>query len=114
MEIIDLGPLTLKIIWCETLLCVVNELVCYIKSHFGELDQNIAVHEHNTHQKLNLLVQFCRTNVSKNGAVNMGTRLYNKIPNKIREVGKLRQFKRVFRSYSVQHVFYLVEEYMLS
>jgi hypothetical protein len=23
------------------------ELVCYIKSHFGELDQNIVVHNHN-------------------------------------------------------------------
>jgi hypothetical protein len=33
---------------------------------------------------------------------------------KIREVGKMRQFKRVFRSNLVQHVFYSVEEYMLS
>jgi hypothetical protein len=84
-------------------------LVCYIKSHFGELDQNIAIHNHNTRQKLNLHVQFCRTNVSKNGVMNMGIKLYNKIPNKIWEVGKLRQFKRVFRSYLVQHVFYLVK-----
>jgi hypothetical protein len=30
------------------------------------------------------------------------------------EVGKMRQFKRVFRLYLVQLVFYLVEEYMLS
>jgi hypothetical protein len=89
------------------------ELVCYIKSHFGELDQNIAVHNHNTCQKLNLHVQFCRTNVSKNGVMIMEIKLYNKIRNKIREVGKMRQFKRVFRSYLVQHVFYSVEEYML-
>jgi hypothetical protein len=88
------------------------ELVCYITSHFGELDQNIAVHNHSTRQKLNLHVQFCRTNVSKNGVMNMGIKLYNKIPNKIREIGKMRQFKRVFTSYLVQHVFYLVEEYM--
>jgi hypothetical protein len=39
--------------------------LCYIKTHFGELDQNIAVHNHNTRQKLNLHVQFCRTNVSQ-------------------------------------------------
>jgi hypothetical protein len=65
-------------------------------------------------KKLNLHVQFCSTNVSKNGVMNMGIRLYNKIPNKIMEVRKMRQFKRVFRSYSVQHVFYWVEEYMLS
>jgi hypothetical protein len=64
------------------------ELVCYIKSHFGELDPNIVVHNHNTCQKLNLHAQFCRTNVFKNGVMNMGIRLYNKIPIKIREVGK--------------------------
>jgi hypothetical protein len=90
------------------------ELVCYIKSHFGELDQNIAVHNHNTRQKLNLYVQFCRTNAYGNGVMNMEIKLYNNIPNKIREIGKMRQFKRVFRSYLVQHVFYSVEEYMLS
>jgi hypothetical protein len=69
------------------------ELVCYIKSHFGEVDQNIAVHNHNTRQKLNLHVQFCRTNVSKNGAMNMGIRLYNKMPNKIRGVRKMRNLR---------------------
>jgi hypothetical protein len=51
------------------------ELVCYIKSHFGELDQNIVGHNHNTCQNLNLHVQFCRTNVSKNGVMNMGIRI---------------------------------------
>jgi hypothetical protein len=56
----------------------------------------------------------CRTNVSKNGVMNTAIRLYNKIPNKIREIGKMRQFKSVFSSYLVQHVFYSVEEYMLS
>jgi hypothetical protein len=71
------------------------ELERYIKSHFGELDQNIAVHNHNTCQKLNLHVQFCRINVFKNGVMNMGMRLYNKIPKKIRELGKMRQIKSV-------------------
>jgi hypothetical protein len=46
--------------------------------HFGELDQNIAVHNHNKRQKLNILVQFCRTNVSKDGVMNLGIKLYNK------------------------------------
>jgi hypothetical protein len=45
-------------------------------------------------------------NIKINNVMNMGIKLYNKIPNKIREVGKMRQFKRVFRSYLVQHVFY--------
>jgi hypothetical protein len=48
-----------------------------------------------------------------NGVMNRGTRLYDRIPNKIREVRKMRQFKRAPRSYLIQHMFYLVEEYML-
>jgi hypothetical protein len=50
----------------------------------------------------------------KNGVMNMGIRLYNRIPKKIREVEKMRQFKRVLRSYLVQYMFYSVEEYMLN
>jgi hypothetical protein len=65
----NLTPLSLLIPY-------IFELVCYIKTHFGELHQNIAVHNHNTRQKLNLHVQFCRTNVYKNGVMNMGIRLY--------------------------------------
>jgi hypothetical protein len=49
----------------------------------------------------------------KNGVMNMGIRLYNRIPNKIWEIEKMSQFKRVLRSYLVQHMFYSVEEYML-
>jgi hypothetical protein len=40
--------------------------------------------------------------------------LYNRLPNKIREMGKMSQFKRGLRSYLVQHMFYSVDEYMLS
>jgi hypothetical protein len=72
-----------------TLPCMyIFELVCYIKLHFGELDQNSVVHNHNTRPKLNLNVQFCRTNGVKNGVMNMGIRLYTRTPNKIREVEK--------------------------
>jgi hypothetical protein len=41
----------------------------------------------------------------------MGIKLYNEIPIKIREVQKMRHFKRVCRSYLLQHTFYSVEEY---
>jgi hypothetical protein len=89
---LDLLPLPCRYIF---------ELVCYNKSHFGELEQNGVVHNHNTSQKLNLHVQFCRTNILKNGVMNRGIGLCNRIPNQIREVGKMRQFKRALRSYLV-------------
>jgi hypothetical protein len=46
--------------------------------------------------------------------MNMGVKLYNKIPNKIREVEKMRHFKRELRLYLLWHTYYSVEEYMPS
>jgi hypothetical protein len=62
-----------------------SEIICHIKLHIEKLKQNAAIHNHNTCQKLNLHVQFCRTNALKKGVMNMGIRLYNKLPNKIRK-----------------------------
>jgi hypothetical protein len=72
----------------------ISEVVCHIKLHIEKLEQNNPIHNHNTCQKLNLHVKFCRTNSLKKGVMNMGIKLYSHLPNKIREVEKTRQFKR--------------------
>jgi hypothetical protein len=89
------------------------EIVCHIKLHIEKLKQNTAIHNHNTCQKLNLHVQCCRTNALKKGVMNMGIKLYNHLPNEIREVERMRQFKRELRSYLLQHTFYSVDEYCI-
>jgi hypothetical protein len=61
-----------------------------MKLHIEKLEQNAAIHNHNTSQKLNIHVQFCRTNAPKKGVMNGGIKWYNKLPNKIREVEKVR------------------------
>jgi hypothetical protein len=43
----------------------------------------------------------------------MGIKLCNKISNKIREVEKIRKFKRELKSYLLQNTFYSVDEHML-
>jgi hypothetical protein len=93
----------------------ISEIVWHIKLHLEKLEQNAAITITITitiYQQLNLHVQFCRTNARKKGVMNMGIRLYNKLPNKIREVEEIRQFKRELRSYILQHIFYSVDEYM--
>jgi hypothetical protein len=37
---------------------------------------------------LKLHVEFCRANAFRKGVINMGIKLYNRLPNKIKEVGK--------------------------
>jgi hypothetical protein len=64
-------------------------IVCHTKLLLEVLERNNVVHNHDTRQELNLHVQFCRTNAYKKGILNMGIKLYNKVPNKFREVEKL-------------------------
>jgi hypothetical protein len=66
----------------------ISEIVYHIKWHIEKLEHNTAIHNHNTCQELNLHVQFCRTNALKKGVMNMGIKLYNHLPNKIREMKK--------------------------
>jgi hypothetical protein len=42
-------------------------------NNFLALKQNAGIHNHNTCQKLNLHVHFCRTDAFKKGVINMGT-----------------------------------------
>jgi hypothetical protein len=63
------------------------------------LEQNAAIHDHNTWQKLNFHVQYGRTNALKKGVMNIGIKLYSKLLNKIKEVEEMRYFKRQLRSY---------------
>jgi hypothetical protein len=49
-------------------------------------------------------------NAPKKGVMNEGIKWYNKLPNKIMEVEKVRQFKKELRSYLLEHTFYSVDE----
>jgi hypothetical protein len=55
---------------------------------------NEEVHDYCTRQKKDLHVQFCRTTLFKNSSVNVGIKLYNKLPNTIKELKKIREFKK--------------------
>jgi hypothetical protein len=74
----------------------ISEIICHMKLHIEKLEESAAIHNHNAHQKLNLRVQFCRTNALKKGVMNMEIKLYNKLPNKIMEVEKMRQFNPTY------------------
>jgi hypothetical protein len=45
-------------------------MVYYIKINIDKLEQNTEIHNHSTHKRLELHVQFCRTNVLKKSVVN--------------------------------------------
>jgi hypothetical protein len=75
---------------------------------------NGEVHDHCTRQKSDLHTQFCRTTLFKNSSANVGIKLHNKLPNTIKRLDKIQEFKRRLKYFLLQHTFYSVDEYMSS
>jgi len=79
-----------------------------------KIKYNEEVHDYRTCQKSNLHTQFCRTTLFKKSNANVGIKLYNKLPNTIKRLEKIQEFKRRLKYFSLQHIFYSVDEYMSS
>jgi hypothetical protein len=79
----------------------ISEIIYHIKLHLEKLEQNSTICNHDTQQKLNCRVQFCRTGAFKKGVMSTGFKLYIKC----RKVEKIWHFKREMRSYPLQHIF---------
>jgi hypothetical protein len=71
--------------------CVnIMENVCYIKLNNKGLKQNLAIHDYNTQHRLDFQTQFCRTDILKKSVNNLGTKLYNKLPNYLKNLESLK------------------------
>jgi hypothetical protein len=92
----------------------ISEVACCIKSNMDKMKYNGEIHDHCTCQKLDLPTQFCRTTLLKNSGANVGIKLYNKLPNTIKWLDKIQEFKRRLKYFLLQHTFYSVDEYMSS
>jgi hypothetical protein len=70
----------------------ISDVVCYIISNMEKMKCN-EVHDHCTHTHTkDLHVQFCRTTLCKNTSANVGIKLYNKLPNMVKKLEKIRDF----------------------
>ncbi len=74
---------------------------------------NKEVHDYYKCQKSDLYHQFCGTNVAKHSGINMGIKLYNKLPPVIKNLEMAQEFKSGVKDFLVQHMFYSVEEIYL-
>jgi hypothetical protein len=75
---------------------------------------NEGVHDHCTRQKSDLHIKFCRAILLK-AVVQMWVQictincLYNKLPNIIKRLAKIQEFKRRLKYFLLQHIFYSVD-----
>ena len=79
-----------------------------------KMKYNEEVHDHCTRQKSDLHTHFYRTTLFKNSSANVGITIYNKLPNTIKRLEKIQEFRRRVTYFLLQHIFYSVDEYMSS
>jgi len=89
------------------------ETVYYIKLNDEGLKQNLAIHDHKTWYRLDFQTKCCRTDIFKKSVNNLGTKLYNKLPNYLKKLENLKlKKKKQLKVFLLQQIFYSVDEYL--
>jgi len=55
----------------------------------------------------------CNTSLFKKSVINMGIKLYNKMPSKIKQLESYRDFKQRIKLYLLDHPFYSLNEFFV-
>jgi hypothetical protein len=94
-------------------LCIF-EVTCFIRKYCQSLEQNSEVHQYNTRRKLDIHVKLQKTEMYKKSVINLGTKVYNKLPKFLKEVDDYKAFKKQFKLFLLLQSFYSVEEFVSS
>jgi hypothetical protein len=89
----------------------IMEIVYYIKLNNKGLKQNSVIPDYKTRHRSDFQTQFCRTNIFKKSVNNLGTKLYNKLPNHLQNFEDLKPFKKQLKFFLLQQN-YSVEGYL--
>jgi len=93
--------------------CVyIMETVYYIKGNNKGLQQNLAIHDYETRQRSDFQTQFCTTDIFKKSVINLGTKVYNKLPNYFKNLENLKPFEKQLKDFLLQQTFHSVDEYL--
>jgi hypothetical protein len=81
------------------------EVISYLRRHhqFAELNSN--VHAYNTQRKRDIHIQSYKTDLYKRSVINMGSKLYNKLPDYIKEIDSYKTFRKQLKLFLLWHAF---------
>ena len=63
---------------------------------------------------MDIHVKLHKTEVYKKSVINMGIKVYNKVPGFIKEIDDYKAFKKELKVFLLLHTFYSVEEFVSS
>jgi hypothetical protein len=61
---------------------------------------------------MDIHIQSYKTDLYKRSAVNMGSKLYNKLPDYIKKIESYKHFRKELKSFLLLHTFCSVEEFV--
>ena len=67
---------------------------------------------HNTRGSQHLHIIACKINLQKKSVINMGIRLYNKLPKYIQQEERYKSYKRKMKGFLIDNAFYSLDEYL--
>jgi hypothetical protein len=88
------------------------EVIYYIRKHHQFVELNSNIRTYNTWRKMDIHIQSYSTDLYKRSVINMGTKLYNKLPGYIKEINSYKTFRKKLESFLLLHTFYSVEEFV--
>ena len=87
------------------------EMLCFLKKYQGKVKHNLEIHEHNTRKKHDLHTKHCNTVLYHRSVINMGIKLFNKLPIQIKQLDNFKSFKREVKTFLVHNSFYTIDEF---
>jgi len=90
------------------------EVLCFLKKYKSAVQKNEQIHDHNTRSNINLCIKPCNTNLYKKNVINMGIRLFDKVPNTIKKVEDYKPYKRKLKSFPTEYAFYSLDKFLMS
>jgi hypothetical protein len=86
----------------------ISEMLNFLKRYQGNVKQNLEVHDHNTRKKHDLHTQHSNTILYQKSVINMGIKLFNKLPIQIKQLDNHKRFKREVKTFLVYSSFYTI------
>jgi Ca2+/H+ antiporter len=103
--------------WTSKILTIASlyvlELISYLRRHHQFVELNSNIHAYNTRRKMDIHIQSYKTDLYKRSVVNIGSKLYDKLPDYIKKkIDSYKTFRKELKSFLLLHTFYSVEEFV--
>jgi hypothetical protein len=90
------------------------EVIYFIRKYCQYLQQNSKVHKYNTRRKMDIHIKLQKTEIYKKSVINIGTKVYNILPNFLKEINDYKAFKKELKLFLLLQTFYSVEGFVSS